>query len=158
MPLLLLQSDPAAWTVLPGKTAIGINGAGQLCLKQPDGTVTILTSSGPSSSAQNNTAGTTTVTPSQPVHSAEVTLLGTSIRTAVIALSTVSPIDSATIDLTALVENDVAGITIEVRDSDAGGELLATFTTGGDAVVTAFWSFVYRSGQWNLKQAQIPAF
>lgn len=157
--LLLLKSAPSGWTVLPNRTAIGINASGQLCLKQSDGTITVISSSGPSSSDQDNVAGTTLVTPSQPVHSAQVNLLGTSARTAVIVLNTTDPIDSEIVDLTAVFE-DAAGIVIEVRQGSAGGTLLASFTTGGDGITSAFWSFVYRVADtaFSLKQAQIPAF
>jgi hypothetical protein len=41
--LSLLQGDPAEWGIPPvGKTFVGINEAGQLVLKQNDGTIQIV--------------------------------------------------------------------------------------------------------------------
>lgn len=160
MPIFLLQADAAAAAVLSDHTTIGINEAGQLYLKQPDSSVQVIASATPSTSSQTNDAGTTTVVPTQPLHSAQVEMTGTLARTGVIALDTANPIVGAVIDLTVIFPDYAAipDLLIEVRDTDAGGTLLASFNTGGDQIASAFWSFVYRAGQWNLKAGQVPAF
>lgn len=160
MPFNLLQQDPAGWTPLANHTLIGINTSGQVAIKQPDGSVQIFTSSTPSQSNQSNSSGTTSVVPTQPLHTAQVVLDGTTTRTAVIALDTTSPVIGGIIRLTALFVSyaAIAGLTIEVRDTDAGGTLLASYTTGGDNIVSAYWEFVYRDGQWNITNANIPAY
>lgn len=155
MPLLLLQSDPAGWTVLPGKTDIGINALGQLCLKQPDGSVTVIASSTPSVEQLSNSSGNTTISPTQPFHSAIVTVNAAAPRTVPLIVSTLSPITGGVVEIN-LVLPAIIGVIIDLRNGSASGVQLDTFVTDGN-VLSGFWQLKYFSGQWNVTQSKFPA-
>ncbi len=154
--LQLIQGDPSTWGVpAEGKTFVGINESGQLCLKENDGTISVIVTSAPSASEQNNTSGTTTITPTQPIASAQVNVGGTA-RAVPIVIAAAGVAEGAQLEIL-FTFVAVAGLALTIRNANGGGTILATYESDG-GVLSGIWRFVFRGGAWNLFSAQVPAY
>lgn len=152
----LLKGDPTTWGVPPvGKTFMGINLTGQLALVQSDGTISTFTSSVPAFLAVGNAAGTTTITPAQPVQTTILTITGGA-RAVPIVLSVTGQLAGAVLDLLVNV-GATAGYALDIRNATGGGIQLDTYTSNG-ATAVAKWRFVFDGAQWNKVEVIIPAY
>lgn len=152
----LVQGLPADWGSPPeGKTYLGVNTAGQLVLKQSDGTITPLIVGGtPSLHKQTNASGIVSVAPSTPVHTEVVTLAGSARAVPVQISEDNSPADGARIFLK-FIFPALAGLIVTLYSGDSTE--LATFTTDG-VVLTGTWELYCDGGVWALQLALVPAY
>lgn len=153
--LSLIQGDPTTWGIpASGKTFVGINESGQIVTKQNDGTISVLTTTSPAFIEELNTSGTTTITPTQSITTAVLTIQGTS-RAVPIVLDTAG-IDSGA-QLSLLVNLPAAaGLALTIRNGSILGTVLDTFTSDG-SILTASWRFYFDGTSWNVFSSQIPA-
>lgn len=152
----LVQGDPSEWGApSEGKTYLGINTAGQLVLKQSDGTITPLIVGGtPSLHKQTSASGIVTVSPSTPVHTEVVTLAGSARAVPVQISEDNSPADGARVFLK-FIFPAIASLDISIYSGDS--TLLATFSTDG-VVLTGTWELYCDNGVWAIQLAQVPAY
>jgi uncharacterized protein Usg len=153
----LLQGDPTTWGLPPvGKTFMGINASGQLVLKQNNGTITPVISSGPGGDALSNSVGTTTINPTAGNFSALVNVSG-SARRVPIVLATAGLLDWQQLDLRVdfpALDN----LFIDIYNTAVSGPPLSTFQAAtGSGITSALWQFRAQSGAWVILSNQVPA-
>lgn len=152
----LLQGDPATWPTPPaGKTLMGINAAGAICLKQSDGSVIVVLTGSPSYNAQATSAGAIVVSPRASVHTEVLTITGGARTSNVNLLANGLPDGSRCVILFKLPAT--AGIILEVFDAGTA-TLLSTIDNETAAVLKASTEYVLSGGIWSPLRELIPAF
>lgn len=152
----LLKGDPSTWGVPPvGKTFVGINAAGQIVVKQNDGTITAIVPSTPALGAADNTSGPTTITPTSSIQRYILNVQGAS-RNVPVILDVAGAAEGYSIEVLIKVPA-VAGFVVKLLNADGSGTQLDSWTTDGNNV-TLKWYAVYQSGAWVLFGAQAPAY
>lgn len=154
--LILTQGDPATWpNPVAGKTAIGVNDAGAVCIKQSNGTVTVLGEGGGASVGghkQSSSVGTVDILVTAAVWTEIISLTGV-LRTIpiVIALTNIADFRRVTIKL-AFPTLPTGSIIQLYSDTD----LIATFTTDG-LITSGVFNVYGDNGAWVLESSQFPA-
>lgn len=150
-----LEGDPTLWANPPaGKTAIGVNLAGQVVVKQSDGSIQTITTSAPGVHTQASGSGNVTITPTAGVF-AEILTLSGGARSVPIILATASIVDGTRLTITVLLAG-IAGLALDFRNGSGGGAQVASFTSAGE--LNGCWEFVMVSGTWTPVRAQVPAY
>jgi hypothetical protein len=153
---ILLQGDPTTWTPPDvGKTALGINASGQVVTMQHDGSITVLVSSSPATGSQTSSSGTVTVTPSQPIFTEIVTLLGAA-RAVPIAIPVAGALSGSRVTIQVQMPA-LAGLNLTFYNNNTSGTALDTFSTDG-SIRTGVWDFYFDGAAWQLLRSQIPAY
>lgn len=153
--LLFLKGDPATWPAIPaGKTGIGANAAGQIAVKQDDGSVSILgAGTTPTFNAQTSNTGTVTITPGAPIHTEVVTLTGAA-RTAPLNVATAGRTAGNRLSLLVKIPAS-AGFTLQLNNDAAQ---IDTFGPSDGLIVTGVWELYFDGTAWNILSALFPAF
>lgn len=152
----LLDGDPTTWGVPPvGKTFVGVNLAGQLVVKQNDGTITAIVPSTPALAASDNSSGPTTITPTSSIQRYILNVQGAS-RNVPIILAIAGAAEGYSVDLLVKVPA-IAGFVLKLLNADGSGTQLDSYTTDGNNV-TVKWTALFQSGAWVLFGASAPAY
>lgn len=153
--LVLLQSDPSLWDLPPlGKTYIGLNLAGQVTIKQHDGTVTVLQNSAPGGGNLGNSGGTTTITPASAITS-YVLAITAGARTVPIVLDIAGQSEGNILEI--LISQPGAGFLVQLRNATGSGTVLDSYTSDGFSA-TAYWRAKFTGGAWVLLFGKAPAY
>lgn len=111
---------------------------------------------GPTSNAQTNASGDTTVAPTSQIHTETITISGAaSVRN--ILVSSTNLVAGARIDLV-LLFTGANGQQVKVYANTTGGTLLFDFTRAGDEANALFVLYADGLGSFKDKLATIPAF
>lgn len=151
-----MQGDPASWSKpVAGKTAIGVNDAGAVCIKQSDGTVTVLGDGGGASVSghkQSSSVGTVDILVTSAIWTEIVSLSGV-LRTIPIVISLTNIADFRRIAIKLLFPTLPTGSIIQLySDTD----LIATFTADG-LITSGVFNVYGDDGDWVLESSQFPA-
>ncbi len=150
-----LQGVPTTWGVPPvGKTMLGINEAGNLVLKQNDGSITTIVSSAPGFVEVVNPSGTSTITATSSVMTAILDVTGTA-RAVPVVLAVAGAAAGTRLSLRVNLPA-AAGLAIQLRNATSGGTLLDSFTSDG-SILSVVWELYFDGGSWNILSAQAPA-
>lgn len=150
----LLQTDPTTWDLPPvGKTYVGINDAGQIVLKQHDGSVTVVESGDPSLHKQASSAGTIAVTPTTAQHTEVITVTGAARTSPVLIAGTTLSDGSRALLLFKLPAT--ANVILEIY-SDA--TLIGVVQNQTGDVLKAAVEFFLDAGVWAPLRENIPAY
>jgi hypothetical protein len=153
----LLQGDPSTWGVPPvGKTFVGINAAGQLVLKQNDGSISPVLSFIPANQQLVNAFGATDIVPPALITSTYLLISGTA-RTVPVSLKTAGIVDGQILRLR-LTFPALDNLIVNIYNENTGGTLLSSFQSAtGSGITNGLWTFVAGGGVWALDSNQVPA-
>lgn len=151
----LLQGDPAGWGNPPaGKTYLGVTLAGQLAIKQPDGSVTVLVTGGqPAFHAQAVAGASANIAPGAPIHTEQLNISGAARTIPITVLTTGAPVTGSLVFI-ALLLPATPGINLQLF---SGANLLAEFDNDG-TFRTGTWALYFDGADWVIRQAQFPAY
>jgi hypothetical protein len=158
--IVVPQIDPTTVTVpATGTVAIVANLSGQITVVKPDGSINPLVLNNPLSTHQTSSStGNATVGPGSGMHVESVTVTGTAtVRQFYLSNVGLSSANAGyRIRMLFSFAGQVAGIGLQVYNSNSAGTLLFNFTTDSvqqNAVADFYWDGNY----WQIDQAAVPA-
>lgn len=152
----LLESDPTTWGVPPvGKTFVGINLAGQIVIKQNDGTITAVVPSTPALGASTNSSGPSTITPTSSIQRFILDVQGAP-RSVPVILDIAGAAAGYSVEVLIKLPA-TAGFVFHLLNADGSGVELDRYTSDGNTV-TLKWMAVFQAGAWVLFGGMAPAY